>query len=130
MADPTKFAIKWPLQADGRGYYAPCQDEDEDIQQSMFHCLFISPAEQVMHMEGCLLHALVGDQDDIVFQSLARLTVKNVLALKEKRIVIDDVGITRNMNGQGEAVIGLFVFYHKVGSRLSQTMQAQVRYSK
>ena len=130
MADPTKFVIKWPLQADGRGYYAPCKDEDQDIQQSMFHCIFIAPGEQVMHMEGCRLLELVWEPDDTVFHSLARLTVRNILALKEKRVVVDDVRITRDIHGEGDTTIGLFVFYHKVGSRFSQTMQAEVRYSK
>jgi len=122
--------IRWPLQASGQGYYAPCKDEAEDIKQSIWHCLFVGPGEQMMHPEGFDIRALVWEPADEVFESLAKLGIKNILSAKEKRIVVTDVEASRGKTTETETQVHIGIYYYRRGSRLVDSLITDVVYSR
>jgi len=122
--------IRWPLSADGGGYYAPCKDEEEDIKQSLWHCLFVGPGEQFMHTEGLDLRNMVWEPVDDIFASVARMAIRNIIALKEPRIVVLDVGVARPEYGDGMTVVQFEIVYRRRGSRESKRLVTDVKYSR
>lgn len=126
-SNQQRFDINWPWRADGRGYFAPCKDETTDIEQSIRHCLFVAPREQLFHMEGCDLRALVWEEDDLVFESLAGLMVKQALK-RETRIVVEDVLVGRVDAGKGGVRVTVSVVYKRVNSKTSKNLSTSATY--
>jgi len=124
----TRTGLNWPLTADGKGYFAPCRDEAEDIRQSVRHCLFVGPREQLMRMDGCDLVFLVFDEADEVFESLVSQQIRLSLR-QEPRIFLQEVIVTREEIPKGMRVY-IEVVYTKRGSRVSERTSHQVSFTR
>ena len=124
----VRTGISWPLQADGKGYFAPCKDEAEDIRQSVRHCLFVGPREQLMRMDGCDLASEVWEEVDEVFTSMVRLQVRRSLR-QEPRILLEDVLVTREEVDKGMRVY-IEVLYRRRGSKATERVSTSATYTR
>lgn len=121
--------VNWPFVADGRGYFAPCRDEAEDVRQEIRHCIYVGPRQQLFRMEGCDLRSLVWEEEDVVFESLARLMIGQALR-PVRRIVLEDVVTARTDDGHGAVKVAIGIFYHRKGSRFVESTHFSATYTR